>query len=89
MNAMLTHALYSNYATTSVRLLRLSTNSFLSSADLVLRTMSSFAPDPSDRIPTDEELEELRQEANRNTGVGRGIELKGDGKGAGSGEEVR
>ncbi|AFR97550.1 hypothetical protein J008_05498 [Cryptococcus neoformans] len=78
-----------NYATTSVRLLRLSTNSFLSSADLVLRTMSSFAPDPSDRIPTDEELEELRQEANRNTGVGRGIELKGDGKGAGSGEEVR
>ncbi|ODO07970.1 hypothetical protein L198_00449 [Cryptococcus wingfieldii CBS 7118] len=78
-----------NYYTTTVRLLRLATNSFLSSADLVLRTMSSFAPDPSDRIPTDKELEEIRREANRSTGMGGGIELKGDGKGAGSGEEVR
>ncbi|WVN89404.1 uncharacterized protein L203_104627 [Cryptococcus depauperatus CBS 7841] len=76
-----------NYEATTVRLLRLATNSFLSSADLVLRTMSSFAPDPSDRIPTDQELEAIRNEANRNTG-GRGIELKGDGRGAGSGEEV-
>ncbi|WVQ83270.1 hypothetical protein IAT38_005409 [Cryptococcus sp. DSM 104549] len=78
-----------NYAAATIRLLRLSTNSFLSSADLVLRTMSSFAPDPSDRIPTDEELEEIRREANKQTGAGRGIELRGDGKGAGSGEEVR
>ncbi|TYJ56902.1 hypothetical protein B9479_002347 [Cryptococcus floricola] len=50
--------------------------------------MSSFAPDPSDRIPTDKELEEIRREANRSTGMGGGIELKGDGKGAGSGEEA-
>jgi EKC/KEOPS complex subunit PCC1/LAGE3 len=36
---------------------------------------------------TDEELEEIRREANR--GEVKGIELRGDGKGAGSGEEVR
>ncbi|WWD21526.1 hypothetical protein CI109_106012 [Kwoniella shandongensis] len=79
-----------DYAATTVRLLRLATNSFLSSVDLVLRTMSSFAPDPSDFRPSDEELERVREEANRATkGGGKGIELRGDGKGAGSGEEVR
>ncbi|KAK8847436.1 hypothetical protein IAR55_005294 [Kwoniella newhampshirensis] len=78
-----------SYAATTVRLLRLATNSFLSSIDLVLRTMASFAPDPSDIRPTDEDLARVRSEANRVSGGGKGIELKGDGKGAGSGEEVR
>ncbi|GFZ47781.1 hypothetical protein JCM24511_05528 [Saitozyma sp. JCM 24511] len=76
-----------SYSTSTVRLLRLATNSFLSSLDLVLRTLSAFAPDPTVRRLTDAELEEIRKEANR--GDVRGIELRGDGKGAGSGEEVR
>ncbi|OCF32559.1 hypothetical protein I316_05739 [Kwoniella heveanensis BCC8398] len=80
------------YWTSTIRLLRLSTNSFLSSLDLVTRTMTSFAPDPSDARITDEELERIKEESNASTGaVGgkKGIELKGDGRGAGSGEEVR
>lgn len=76
-----------NFAATTVRLLRLSTNSFLSSLDLVLRTMSEFAPDPSIPRITDEELERIRVESNK--GDVKGIELRGDGKGAGSGQEVR
>lgn len=76
-----------NYAATTVRLLRLSTNSFLSSLDLVLRTMAEFAPDPSVPRVSDEELERIRQESNK--GDTKGIELRGDGKGAGSGEEVK
>jgi len=49
--------------------------------------MEEFAPDPSDRRLTDDELEEERLKANK--GGGKGIELRGDGKGAGSGEEIR
>jgi len=75
------------YRATTVRLLRLATNSFLASVDLVMRTMEEFAPDPDDRIPTDQELEEER--INANAGVKEGIELRGDGRGAGGGEEVR
>ncbi|WVQ69295.1 uncharacterized protein L199_007512 [Kwoniella botswanensis] len=81
--------LIATYSTTTIRLLRLSTNSFLSSLDLVIRTMTSFAPDPQDPITSDEELERIRVEANRSTGAGGSIELKGDGVGAGSGEEVK
>ena len=68
-----------------MRLLRLATNSFLSSVDLILRTMEEFAPDPAKEM-TDEQLEEDRRIAN--AGNTQGIELKGDGRGAGSGEEV-
>ncbi|WVR04674.1 hypothetical protein IAU60_001685 [Kwoniella sp. DSM 27419] len=78
-----------SYWTTTVRLLRLSTNSFLSSLDLVTRTLSSFAPDPADKPVTDEELEQIRAEANGSGGTQTGIELRGDGRGAGSGEEVK
>ncbi|WWC86871.1 uncharacterized protein L201_001750 [Kwoniella dendrophila CBS 6074] len=82
--------LIAKYETSTVRLLRLSTNSCLSSLDLVVRTMSSFATDPKDIPKTDEELEKFRDEANRiSGGAGTGIELKGDGRGAGSGEEVK
>ena len=49
--------------------------------------MEAFAPDPSDRRKTDEEMETIRWEAN--AGAATGIELRGDGVGAGSGEEVR
>ncbi|WVQ98105.1 hypothetical protein IAU59_005227 [Kwoniella sp. CBS 9459] len=78
------------YWTSTIRLLRLSTNSFLSSLDLVTRTMTSFAPDPSDVRVSDEELERIKEESNASTGgTKKGIELKGDGRGAGSGEEVR
>ena len=77
----------SEYATTTVRLLRLSTNTILSSLDLLVRTMAEFAPDPSQPIISDEELERIRIEAN--AGQTKGIELKGDGKGAGSGQEVQ
>ncbi|WVW78411.1 hypothetical protein I302_100365 [Kwoniella bestiolae CBS 10118] len=81
--------LIATYSTTTIRLLRLSTNSFLSSLDLVVRSMTSFAPDPSDRVISDEELEKIRVEANRSTGAEGSIELRGDGVGAGSGQEVK
>ncbi|WWC67996.1 uncharacterized protein I206_101915 [Kwoniella pini CBS 10737] len=82
--------LIANYETTTVRLLRLSTNSFLSSLDLVIRTMTSFASDPNDKFISDEELEKNKEEANQSAGGSKeGIELKGDGRGAGSGEEVK
>ncbi|WVF69752.1 hypothetical protein IAT40_004531 [Kwoniella sp. CBS 6097] len=78
------------YWTSTIRLLRLSTNSFLSSLDLVTRTMTSFAPDPADVRVTDEELERIKEESNASAGgTKKGIELKGDGRGAGSGEEVK
>ena len=72
---------------TTVRLLRLATNSFLSSVDLVMRTMAEFAPDPGQPGLSDEELEKQRRLANADGP--KGIELRGDGKGAGSGEEVQ
>lgn len=73
------------YRATTVRLLRLSTNSFLSSLDLVIQTIGAFDPD----LPqlSDAELEEQSRIAN--SGNTRGIELRGDGKGAGSGEEIK
>ncbi|ORY30374.1 transcription factor Pcc1-domain-containing protein [Naematelia encephala] len=74
------------FKATTVRLLRLATNSFLSSVDLVMRTMEEFASDPDIPLPTDQELEDERVRANR--GQDKGIELKGDGVGAGGGEEV-
>lgn len=80
-------ALSRDFTATTVRLLRLATNSFLSSVDLVMRSMEEFAPDPGDRRLTDDELEEERLKANK--GVGKGIELKGDGRGAGGGEEIK
>lgn len=52
-----------------------------------MRTMEAFAPDPDEGPITDEQLEVERVGAN--SGEGRGIELRGDGKGAGGGEEVR
>ncbi|RXK36303.1 hypothetical protein M231_06439 [Tremella mesenterica] len=67
-------------------LLRLATNSFLSSAELISRAMSEFAPDPTLPRVTDDELERIRMEANK--GNSGGIELRGDGVGAGSGQEV-
>ncbi|EJT45186.1 hypothetical protein A1Q1_06418 [Trichosporon asahii var. asahii CBS 2479] len=72
----------------SVRLLRLASNSFLSSVDLVLRTMAEFAPDPDEVLPTDEELEAIASRAREEGGGRKGIELKG-GAGAGGGEEVK
>ena len=75
------------FIATTVRLLRLTANSFLSSVDLVMRSMEEFAPDPGERRLTDEELEAERLLAN--AGGGKGIELRGDGKGAGSGEEIQ
>lgn len=74
------------YTATTVRLLRLATNTLLSSCDLVVRTMDEFAPDPQDVRPTDEELERIRTESN--PGGMKGIELRGNGVGAGGGEEV-
>lgn len=54
----------------------------MSSLDLAVSVMAKFdAP-----RPTDAELEEERRRSNR--GVEKGIELKGDGKGAGSGQEL-
>jgi EKC/KEOPS complex subunit PCC1/LAGE3 len=49
--------------------------------------MADFAPDPDQPPITDEELERIRIEANK--GESKGIELRGDGKGAGSGQEVQ
>lgn len=73
------------YTASTVRILRLSTNSFLSSLDLVMQTISTF--DPALPQPTDEELAEQSRIAN--SGNVKGIELRGDGKGAGSGEEIK
>ena len=73
------------YSATTVRLLRLATNTFLSSCDLVIRTMEEFAPDPNDERISDEQLESNR---NLGGGDGKGIELKGNGVGAGSGQEI-
>ena len=77
----------SEFTATTVRLLRLATNSFLSSVELVMRAMEAFAPDPEDRRATDEQLEQKRLEAN--LVGGKGIELRGDGRGAGGGEEIK
>ena len=52
-----------------------------------MQTMESFAPDPSVPPPTDQQLEDQSRIANR--GDVKGIELRGDGRGAGSGEEIR
>jgi EKC/KEOPS complex subunit PCC1/LAGE3 len=49
--------------------------------------MADFAPDPTAPVISDEELEQVRIEAN--AGETQGIELRGDGKGAGSGQEVQ
>ncbi|KAL1411498.1 hypothetical protein Q8F55_002459 [Vanrija albida] len=73
---------------TSLRLLRLATNSFLSSVELVLRTMGEFAPDPDEAQPTDAELEAASAAARAEGGGRKGIELKG-GAGAGGGEEIK
>jgi EKC/KEOPS complex subunit PCC1/LAGE3 len=73
------------YNATTVRLLRLATNTFLSSCDLVIRTMEEFAPDDQDERLSDEELERRRSGGE---GDGKGIELKGNGVGAGSGQEI-
>lgn len=48
--------------------------------------MEEFAPDPADVKLTDDDLERIRQESN--PGGMKGIELRGNGVGAGSGEEV-
>ncbi|RSH86776.1 uncharacterized protein EHS24_005048 [Apiotrichum porosum] len=72
----------------TVRLLRLASNSFLSSADLVLRTMGEFAPDPNEVLPTDEDLDVVASRARAEGGGRKGIELTG-GAGAGSGEELK
>lgn len=48
--------------------------------------MEEFAPDPNVPRLTDDELERIRIESN--PGGVKGIELKGDGVGAGSGQEV-
>jgi EKC/KEOPS complex subunit PCC1/LAGE3 len=72
----------------TVRLLRLASNSFLSSADLVLRTMGEFAPDPNEVLPTDEDLDVVASRAREEGGGRKGIELTG-GAGAGSGEELK
>ncbi|GMK57904.1 hypothetical protein CspeluHIS016_0407380 [Cutaneotrichosporon spelunceum] len=72
----------------TIRIVRLATNAFLSSADLVLRTMAEFAPDPDEPEETDAELEAAAEEARRAGGGMKGIELKG-GVGAGGGEEVK
>ncbi|CAK9782478.1 Pcc1-domain-containing protein [Cutaneotrichosporon oleaginosum] len=72
----------------TVRIVRLATNAFLSSADLVLRTMAEFAPDPDEPEVTDAELEAAAEEARRSGGGMKGIELRG-GVGAGGGEEVK
>lgn len=89
MNVMLIYVLYSNYVIIFVCLFCFFINLFFFFVDFVFCIMLFFVFDFFDRIFIDEELEELRQEVNRNIGVGRGIELKGDGKGVGSGEEVR
>lgn len=80
---------HSDFTATTVRLLRLASNAFLSSVDLVMRTMEEFAPDPDIPSLTDEELNTERERANQGGGARKGIELRGDGKGAGGGEEVR
>lgn len=72
----------------TLRILRLATNAFLSSADLVLRTMAEFAPDPDEEEPSAEELEAAAQDARERGGGMKGIELRG-GVGAGGGEEVK
>ncbi|BEI86589.1 hypothetical protein CcaverHIS002_0608760 [Cutaneotrichosporon cavernicola] len=72
----------------TIRIIRLATNAFLSSADLVLRTMAEFAPDPDAPEETDAELDAAAAEARRSGGGMKGIELKG-GVGAGGGEEVK
>ncbi|KAL7420041.1 hypothetical protein Q5752_005006 [Cryptotrichosporon argae] len=74
------------YRTATVRLLRLCTNSLLSSADLVVRTMADFAPDSADPVRSPEQLE-AEAAAVRGAGPVRGIELR-EGKGAGGGDEV-
>lgn len=50
--------------------------------------MEEFAPDPMDVRATDEELDRIREEANAGTVGGKGIELRGNGVGAGSGQEI-
>jgi len=47
--------------------------------------MEEFAPDPNDERLSDEQLESNR---NLGGGDGKGIELKGNGIGAGSGQEI-
>lgn len=76
---------HSEYRASTVRILRLCTNSFLSSLDLVQQTIATF--DPLAPQLSDAELEERARIAN--SGNTQGIELKGDGKGAGSGEEIK
>jgi len=54
----------------------------MSSLDLAVSVMDKF----DTQRPSDAELEEARRLSNK--GEEKGIELKGDGKGAGSGQEV-
>jgi EKC/KEOPS complex subunit PCC1/LAGE3 len=49
--------------------------------------MEEFAPDPDMPRVSDEELERIRLEAGGGV-QGGGIELKGNGVGAGSGQEI-
>lgn len=60
----------------TLRILRLATNAFLSSADLVLRTMADFAPDPDAPQPTDDELAAIAAVAKEEGGGHKGIELR-------------
>ena len=55
----------------------------MSSLDLAVSVMDKF----DQPRPSDSELEEMRRISNN--GLERGIELKGDGKGAGSGQELQ
>jgi hypothetical protein len=51
--------------------------------------MEEFAPDPEDRRVTDDEFDRIREESNAGSKEGgRGIELRGNGVGAGSGQEI-
>lgn len=82
------YATHSTFHAATIRILRLATNSFLASADLVYRTMGEFAPDDAEELPTDEELAGIASRAREEGGGRKGIELKG-GAGAGSGEELK
>lgn len=68
---------YSTFHAATVRLLRLASNSFIASTDLVLRTMGEFAPDPNEPPVTDEELAAEAKKSHTEWESTKGIELPG------------
>jgi len=70
-------SIHSTFRAATVRLLRLASNAFIASTDLVLRTMGEFAPDADEPRITDEELAAEAKKSHTEWESTKGIELPG------------